>query len=105
MPEDLGTLTSVASLLMIDPHEAMPQVGLDVYTQTDVISDWDAVTDLLDSDAFDNDFVAETDNQGRALIRFAMTRLVWRLLLARTSTSCRIGVGNEGMWGRIRWRM
>jgi hypothetical protein len=71
LPKDNGAPTPVNSLLTIDPHQAKPQVNLEVHTKTDVIiEDWEPVDDLLDSDSFDNDFVVETDNEGRALIRF-----------------------------------
>jgi hypothetical protein len=67
-----GASTTVASLLTTDPHTANPQITqLDVHTTgTQVLPDWRVLPDLLESHSLDRNFVAETENDGRALLRF-----------------------------------
>ena len=65
--------SSAASLLKVsleDVREAEPQVHLDVHTGLEELRGWQPVPDLLDSDRFDLHFVAEVDNDGRAVVRF-----------------------------------
>ena len=52
-----------------DVREVLPAVSLRATMPADV-EDWTSVPDLLDSSAFDRHFVAEVDNEGRALLRF-----------------------------------
>jgi hypothetical protein len=52
-----------------DAGSALPALSLRVTTATDV-EDWQSVADLLESGPFDNHFVAEVDDDGRALLRF-----------------------------------
>lgn len=54
-----------AGLLVQDPRQALPVVSLASTGET-----WTPQFDLLDSDRFATDFVVETDNQGRATLRF-----------------------------------
>lgn len=56
-------------LLDGDARSALPAVFLRVTTTTDV-EDWQSVADLLESGPFDQHFVAEVDDGGRALLRF-----------------------------------
>jgi hypothetical protein len=72
MPKDNGPLAPAKALLETDPRQAEPQVAhLKVKTDTTESDDWEPVAPhLLDSDPFDHHFVVETDNDGRALIRF-----------------------------------
>ncbi len=67
-----GPDITAAGLLQTDPHLAQPQVTqFDVHTATQVLGNWTAVTpDLLRSHAQDRHFIVETENDGRALIRF-----------------------------------
>jgi len=66
-----GPSTTAASLLLTDPHTAVPEVTkLDVHTATQVLANWTPVTTLLESHALSTDFAVETENDGRALIRF-----------------------------------
>jgi len=73
IPFDKGQGPSItaASLLLTDPHTAVPEVTkLDVHTATQVLANWTPVTTLLESHALSTDFAVETENDGRALIRF-----------------------------------
>lgn len=71
MPEDNGSLAPVKEWLTTDPHQAEPQVTRLEVTSTMPSDDWQPVVPhLLDSDPFDHHFVVETENGGRAVIRF-----------------------------------
>jgi len=91
----------VASLLVTDPHTAVPQVTeLDVYTDTQLLSNWTPVITLLESHAQDQDFVVETENDGTALLRFGDG--VYGLDPQNGSyifVQYRIGVGSNGNVG------
>ncbi len=70
-PEDDGSLSPASLLLATDPRRAIPQVRLTI--PSDVWPDeWKhpGVPHLLESDPFDQHFAVETDNDGRAVIRF-----------------------------------
>jgi hypothetical protein len=69
LPEDDGALVPAMELLATDPSRAEPQVTrLTIGSAAQV---WDPVVpDLLDSDPFDPHFVVETENDGRAQLRF-----------------------------------
>jgi hypothetical protein len=78
-PEGNGSLPPVKELSIVHAKRAAPQVRLDVYTAASVpedstliadLPDWVPVRDLLDSDPFTRAFVVETDDDGRAMIRF-----------------------------------
>jgi len=88
-------------LLKTDPHSALPQVTqLDVHTDTQVLPGWTAVPTLLESHAQDPQFVAETENDGRALLRFGDG--VYGLTPpngAHIFVRYRIGVGSNGNVG------
>lgn len=60
---------SVASMATSDPHATRPHVTISVRTQTGDEA-WAWRKDLLSSDATDTHFVVETDNAGRAMVRF-----------------------------------
>jgi hypothetical protein len=53
-----------------DADQAMPACVLLMQSASDPPEAWTAAADLLDSGAFDNQFVAEVDNDGRAVLRF-----------------------------------
>ncbi len=61
---------TVSQLLVTDPAMAVSQVYLDLQTPGGPLGPWVAAPDLLESDAIAMAFVAETGNDGRALIRF-----------------------------------
>jgi len=66
-----GPGTTVASLLRTDPHKAKAQVtNLDIHNGTQVLPNWQPVTDLLSSHALEQVFAVETENDGSALLRF-----------------------------------
>jgi len=96
-----GPATTVASLLATDPHTATPQVTLlGVHTDSQDLEGWTVVPDLLESHAQDRDFVAETTNDGTALIRFGDG--VYGLDPpngAHVFVTYRIGVGTDGNVG------
>jgi predicted phage baseplate assembly protein len=93
--------TTVASLLVTDPQSAAPQIAeLDVHTDTENLAGWIVVPTLLESHALDRHFVAETENDGRALIRFGDG--VYGLDPPDGShifVTYRIGVGTDGNVG------
>jgi len=92
---------SVSALLQTDPQAAKAQVPeLEVHTGTQVLADWTAETDLLEAHPQDRQFAVETENDGRALIRFGDG--VYGLDPPAGShifTTYRIGVGTPGNVG------
>ena len=69
VPEDNGALAPAKELFRTDPSRAEPQVTR--LRVDSVAPDWKPVVPhLLDSDRFDPHFVVETDNEGRAQLRF-----------------------------------
>ncbi|MFC2077589.1 putative baseplate assembly protein [Candidatus Bipolaricaulota bacterium] len=87
-----------ARLFDTDPREASPQIVS--LTVLDVSDGWGPVDDLLDSDAFDKHFVVETDNDGRALLRFGDDRYGQAPPDgSRLTVGYRVGVGPEGNVG------
>jgi predicted phage baseplate assembly protein len=79
----------------------VPEVTkLDVHTATQVLANWTPVTTLLESHALSTDFAVETENDGRALIRFGDG--VYGLdppQGAHIFVQYRIGVGTQGNVG------
>lgn len=61
---------TVSQLTVSAPALAAPQVNLQIQTRTTPPGQWLPVPDLLDSSSSSPAFVPETDNNGRALIRF-----------------------------------
>lgn len=57
-------------LLQDDPRNAVAQVSLDVFTGPVAQPGWTPAPTLLDSDPLARNFAVETENDGRALIRF-----------------------------------
>ncbi|HEY2637169.1 MAG TPA: putative baseplate assembly protein, partial [Solirubrobacteraceae bacterium] len=53
-----------------DVRDALPALTLLVTDATTSVHDWTSVPDLLDSGPFDEQFVAEVDDEGRAELRF-----------------------------------
>ncbi|HMK92762.1 MAG TPA: baseplate J/gp47 family protein, partial [Thermoleophilia bacterium] len=53
-----------------DARDALPALTLLVTDAAATVHDWTSVPDLLDSGAFDEQFVAEVDDEGRAELRF-----------------------------------
>jgi hypothetical protein len=96
-----GPSTTAASLLLTDPHAALPEVTeLDVHTATQILVGWKHVPTLLQSHALDPNFAVETENDGRALIRFGDG--VYGLdppQGAHIFVQYRIGVGTQGNVG------
>jgi hypothetical protein len=72
LPDDSSQLSPAAELSDVDPHQALSQVLKLKVVDADGISsdDWEPVVHLLESDESAHDFAVETDNDGRALIRF-----------------------------------
>jgi hypothetical protein len=69
-PSDGESLVPAVRVLETDPRQAVPQVTrLQVVGGTPGVT-WQALNHLLDSDAFDRHVAVETDNRGRAMIRF-----------------------------------
>ena len=99
--KDEGPSTTAASLMLTDPHTAVPEVTkLDVHTATQILANWTPVATLLESHALSTDFAVETENDGRALIRFGDG--VYGLDPpedAHIFVQYRIGVGTQGNVG------
>ncbi|MGB7539428.1 MAG: putative baseplate assembly protein [Anaerolineales bacterium] len=71
LPDDTGRLSPAAELWEADPHQALSQVlNMTVDADGSASDDWQPVPHLLESDSSAHDFAVETDNDGRALIRF-----------------------------------
>jgi hypothetical protein len=65
-PKGNGAISPARMLLSSDPQQARPVVALEIDTEA-----WEPVVPhLLDSQPFHSHFAVETDNDGRALIRF-----------------------------------
>jgi hypothetical protein len=67
---DPSSPETVSQLTVSDPSLANPQVSLQIQTRTTPPGQWLPVPDLLESSSSSPAFVPETDNNGRALIRF-----------------------------------
>ena len=82
------------------PRDALPALSLRVTTSVDE-QDWLAVTDLMESQPFDAQFVAEVDDASRALLRFGDDQYGRALtdVTALTATY-RVGNGRAGNVGR-----
>jgi Baseplate J-like protein len=65
-----GQLKTERRYLACDVRETTPAVSLRVSSPSLSTELWTVVPDLLDSSAFDQNFVAEVDNSGRASLRF-----------------------------------
>ena len=93
--------SSVSALMQTDPHTAGAQVPLlEVHTDTQVLADWSPEPDLLEAHPQDRQFAVETENDGRALLRFGDG--VYGLDPPDGShifTRYRIGVGTPGNIG------
>lgn len=74
MPKGEDSVKAVAELIKTDPGKVKPEVTRMQVTGTVPSDDWEAVSHLLDSSPFNHHFVVETDNDGRALIRFGNDR-------------------------------
>jgi hypothetical protein len=68
--DERGLPESAASMLAAEDREAIPEVKLDVFAPTGVLEDWEPVPNLLESQEFDKHFVVESENDGRATVRF-----------------------------------
>ena len=68
--EALGSSRPVSEMLETDPHQAHPQVAVDVSSAAGNLPGWEPLPHLLDSHSFDLHFAVETENDGRALLRF-----------------------------------
>ncbi len=95
-----GPTDPVTSLLTVDPHLTTPQV-----THIDVpgmsgSGNWHPRADLLASGPFDLDFVVETDNQGRAQLRFGDgVHGVALPVASQVTVTYRVGCGTPGNIG------
>jgi hypothetical protein len=97
------TLDSAAALRQVDLGQlrnATAQVNLEVHNGTGRMSCWKPVPDLFGSDRFARHFVAETDNDGRAVIRFGSSDFGMAPPdQSFIKTTYRVGVGSEGNVG------
>jgi hypothetical protein len=101
LPEDTRRLFPAAKLADPDPHQAVPQVlSLTVNADGVTSKDWEPVVSLLESDDSAHDFAVETDNDGRALIRFGDGDYGEAPPDdAAVTVDYRVGVGREGNVG------
>jgi hypothetical protein len=72
LPDDSDRFSPAADLWDVDPHKTLAQVLKLTVTDADgeTSDDWNPAVHLLESDDSAHDFAVETDNDGRALIRF-----------------------------------
>lgn len=91
-----GTRPSVAALRETDPTLASPEVkGLEIDG-----SEWTPRRHLIGSDAFDQVFAVETDDRGRAVLRFGNGEFGRRPPTGQQiSVRYRIGIGTPGNAG------
>lgn len=83
-----------------DAREARPAISLDVYFDPGQAEPWRPVPDLLDSGAFEGDFVVEVDNDGATRLRFGDGDYGRRVEGAiRVLATYRIGNGRDGNVG------
>jgi hypothetical protein len=76
------------------------QACLEVRTATETLEGWEPVVHLLDSGSFDRAFAVETDNEGRALLRFGDDEFGMAVPSgAFIRATYRVGVGPEGNVG------
>lgn len=95
-PWAADTGTAATRSLVNDPRQALPAVQLD-----DGQALWTPRLDLLASDRFAREFVVETDNRGRAFLRFGDGELgAAPPLGADFTANYRIGNGTAGNVGR-----
>ena len=93
--EPVDPVAPARSALDQDPRRALPQIGL-----TGDGAGWSPQPDLLGSDPFATEFVAETDDEGIARIRFGDGALGRRPTDgSRFSATARIGNGAAGNVG------
>lgn len=89
-----------AEMFDTEPGDARPQVTRLTVSGTSPADDWMPVPTLIGSDRFDHHFAVETDNAGRALLRFGDD--VFGMSPPRRAVfdvEYRIGVGREGNIG------
>lgn len=101
LPEENGSFFAAKELTKVDPRDALPQVSVRTISSDKSWADWTPVTPhLLDSDSFSQDFVAETDNDGFALIRFGDDQFGMAPPNgAHITATYRVGVGTAGNVG------
>ncbi len=101
MPKENGALVPAAQLFDFDAGAVKPQVTQLVVGSGAPDDYWQPVPHLLDSDEFARHFAVETDNDGRALLRFGDN--VYGQAPsdnAGISVTYRVGVGSGGNIGR-----
>jgi hypothetical protein len=92
---------SARSLLSeADPREARAQVSLTVGDRADALEGWDPAPDMIGSGPASMDFVVETEDDGRASIRFGDGEFGAALQEgSRVGVTYRVGVGKRGNVG------
>jgi hypothetical protein len=99
-PRTPGADQPAAALLRTEPEGAAPQVTRLRVSGTLPDDDWQPVATLIGSDRFDHHFAVETDNAGKALIRFGDD--VFGSAAPRSAifdVEYRVGIGPEGNVG------
>jgi hypothetical protein len=84
-----------------DVRDALPALTLLVEDATGAVHGWTSVPDLLDSSPFDEQFVAEVDDDGRARLRFGDDEYGRSLAddVAGLTATYRVGNGRAGNVG------
>lgn len=86
--------------LAADVRQARPALALQAWRQGVPTGDWWPVPDLLSSSEFDRHFVADVDNEGRAVLRFGDGEYGRRLIdVDRVEAWYRVGNGRAGNIG------
>jgi hypothetical protein len=101
LSEDKVSSSPVQTLIKTNPQQAIPQVTKLKVSTTAPPDDWKPVVPhLLDSEVDDHHFTVETDNDGRALIRFGFGGFGMPPPDgSQITVTYRIGVGKEGNVG------
>jgi hypothetical protein len=83
-----------------DPREARAQVSLTVGDRADALEGWEPAPDMIGSGPASMDFVVETEDDGRASIRFGDGEFGAALQEgSRVGVTYRVGVGKRGNVG------
>jgi hypothetical protein len=83
----------VAGITTQDPHAALPEVTL-----SSAAGEWLPAIDLLESSAYDRDFVVETEDDGTATLRFG-DGVLGALPVSGMDATYRVGNGASGNVG------
>jgi hypothetical protein len=91
--DSVARQSAASGITLQDPRSALPEITLHAGTD-----EWVPVLDLLESSAFDRDFVLETEDDGSATLRFGDGEL-GALPVSGLVATYRVGNGSSGNVG------